>query len=64
MELGHELEQAWTHPAARPETRKRILRSVLVEVVVRVLDPERIELTLHWCGGDHTRTEVIRGKVT
>lgn len=62
MTLGHDLEQAWTHPAAQPETRKRILRSVLVEVVVRVLDPERIELTLHWCGGDHTRTEVMRSK--
>jgi excisionase family DNA binding protein len=62
MELGHDLEQAWAHPAARPETRKRILRSVLVEVVARVLDPERIELTLHWRGGDHTRIEVIRSK--
>ena len=62
MTLGCDLEQAWTHPATRPETRKRILRSVLVEVVVGVLDPERIELTLHWRGGDHTRTEVIRSK--
>ena len=62
MELGDELEQAWTHPAARPETRKRILRSVLAEIIVRVSDHERIELTLHWRGGDHTRIEVIRNK--
>lgn len=62
MQLGHDLAQAWGHPAARPETRKRILRSVLVEVVVRVPDTDRIELTLHWRGGDHTRTAVIRSK--
>lgn len=62
MELGHDLEQAWTHPAARPEIRKRILRSVLTEIVVRVSDHEHIELTLHWRGGDHTRIDVIRNK--
>jgi excisionase family DNA binding protein len=62
MALGDDLEQAWTHPAARPEIRKRILRSVLVEIVVQVADHERIELTLHWRGGDHTRIEAIRNK--
>jgi excisionase family DNA binding protein len=62
MELGHDLEQAWTHPAARPEIRKRILRSVLTEIIVRVSDHEHIELTLHWRGGDHTRIDVIRNK--
>jgi DNA invertase Pin-like site-specific DNA recombinase len=62
LELGRDVEKAWTHPAARPETRKRIIRTLLTEVVVRVLDRQRIELHLHWRGGDHTRIEVVRNK--
>ena len=54
MELGHDPEQAWAHPAARPETRKRILRSVLAEIVVRASDHVRGRLSRsgaqRWCG--------------
>jgi DNA invertase Pin-like site-specific DNA recombinase len=62
MELGHDIDRAWHHPAARPETRKRIIRAVLTEIVVRLVEHQLIELTLHWRGGDHTRIEVIRNK--
>ena len=33
MALGADLERAWHHPAATPETRKRILRTVLSEII-------------------------------
>jgi len=53
MALGIDLERAWNHPAATPETRKRILRTVLTEIVARVEDGQ-VHLLLHWQGGDHT----------
>ena len=53
MQLGADLELAWSHPAATAATRKRILRAALHEIVVRV-EGDLIEMVLHWQGGDHT----------
>jgi hypothetical protein len=53
MQLGADLELAWSHPAATAETRKRILRTALHEIIVRI-EGGFIEMTLHWQGGDHT----------
>ena len=61
MALGADLETAWSHPGATAETRKRILRTVLEEVVA-TLTEERIELVIHWRGGDHTRLAVPRNR--
>jgi DNA invertase Pin-like site-specific DNA recombinase len=57
MRLGADLEIAWSHPAATVATRKRIVRAVLHEIVVRV-ENDRIEMVLHWQGGDHTPLQV------
>jgi DNA invertase Pin-like site-specific DNA recombinase len=59
MELGADLELAWSHPAATAATRKRILRAALREIVVRV-DDNHIEMLLHWQGGDHTALTLAR----
>ena len=53
MQLGADLELAWSHPAATAATRKRILRTALHEIVVRI-EGGFIEMVLHWQGGDHT----------
>jgi hypothetical protein len=53
MRLGADLDLAWSHPAATAETRKRILRTALHEIVVRI-EGGFIKLVLHWQGGDHT----------
>jgi hypothetical protein len=53
------IERAWNHPAATTETRKRILRILLVEVVASVVENE-IHLLLHWQRGDHTQLTVIK----
>lgn len=53
LALGSDLEKLWNHPAASVETRKRILRTVIKEIIVRV-DGDHIDLKLHWHGGDHT----------
>ena len=62
-ELGRDLEAAWNHPAASPSLKKRILRTVLVEVVADIADdPPRIELELHWAGGVHTSLSVGKNR--
>ena len=53
MRLGADLELAWAHPAATAETRKRILRTALHEIIVRI-EGGFIKMVLHWQGGDHT----------
>jgi len=57
MRLGADLELAWSHPAATAETRKRILRTALHEIVVRI-EGGFIEMVLHWQGGDHTALQL------
>jgi DNA invertase Pin-like site-specific DNA recombinase len=53
MQLGADLDLAWSHPAATAATRKRILRAALYEIVVRI-EGGFIQMVLHWRGGDHT----------
>lgn len=61
LALGTDLERVWAHREASPEARKRILREVLTEIVVK-LEGERIELLLHWQGGDHTALAVRKNR--
>jgi excisionase family DNA binding protein len=59
LALADDLPRLWNHSAASAGTRKRILRAVLNEIVVTV-EPDRLQLLLHWQGGDHTRLEVVK----
>jgi excisionase family DNA binding protein len=61
MTLGADLEAVWQHPCATAETRKRILRTAISEIVVKLAD-STIELVIHWQGGDHTRLSVPRNQ--
>jgi excisionase family DNA binding protein len=56
-QLGADLELAWSHPAATTETRKRIVRALLNEIVVRV-EAGFVDMVMHWQGGDHTALKV------
>lgn len=49
LRMGADLEAAWHHPAATAVSRKRIIRAVLHEIVVRI-DKEQIQLMLHSAG--------------
>jgi hypothetical protein len=59
--LAGDLPALWNDAAASVETRKRILRAVLKEIVVTV-EPGPLHLVLHWQGGDHTRLEVLKNR--
>jgi excisionase family DNA binding protein len=61
LALADDLPQLWNHPAASNETRKRLLRAALEEIVVTA-EADRLHLVLHWQGGDHTRLEVAKNR--
>jgi DNA invertase Pin-like site-specific DNA recombinase len=59
--LGEDLNEVWNHPAASATLKKRILRTVLKEVVVdEKRNPARVILRLHWSGGVHTELAFSR----
>lgn len=66
LELGSDLPKLWRHPAATIDIKKRLLRTVLQEIIVTGHDdPPHYELKLHWKGGVHTELSVarnVRGK--
>jgi len=61
-ELGSDLRLAWHHPAAAVELKKRILRTVIEEIVVNTADEPPLQhvLRVHWKGGVHTELHVRR----
>jgi DNA invertase Pin-like site-specific DNA recombinase len=59
LALGKDVRAVWNHPAATPVLKKRILRTVLEEIVIdRTADPPEVHLIFHWVGGVHTQTRV------
>jgi DNA invertase Pin-like site-specific DNA recombinase len=63
LELGQDLPALWSHPQAPMVLKKRILRTVLEEIVADVEeDGKPMRLRLHWKGGSHTSIAVPRNK--
>jgi hypothetical protein len=63
LELGQDLEVLWRHPDASSDLRKRIIRTVLKEIVADVTDvPPEVVLRLHWEGGIHTLLKVRKNR--
>jgi len=63
LALGADLRAAWERPESSPSLKKRLLRSVLEELVADVAeDPPRIVLKLHWAGGIHTEISVKKNR--
>jgi DNA invertase Pin-like site-specific DNA recombinase len=62
LALGRDLSRAWDSAAAGVETRKKIVRLLIVEIIVDVIS-DKLELVIHWHGGDHTRLSSKRNKV-
>jgi DNA invertase Pin-like site-specific DNA recombinase len=59
--LADELETVWADPQSDARLKKRIVRTLMKEVLVDI-DAERSEivLTIHWQGGVHTELRVPR----
>ncbi len=61
MALGADLQKAWTSAGVTPEARKRILRTLIDEIVVRVED-NTLDLVIRWHGGDHSALTVKKNR--
>jgi len=53
LALGQDVRRLWDHPKSPPEYKKRILRTVLKEIIASSAG-DTVRLVLHWQGGDHT----------
>jgi DNA invertase Pin-like site-specific DNA recombinase len=62
MQLGADLSHAWDSAGVTAETRKRIVRLMIKEIVVDISDGA-LPMIIHWQGGDHTRLTVKKNKV-
>jgi len=64
LELSEDLRSLWNHPRAPVALKKRILRTVLEEIIIdiRAEDPPKIFLRLHWMGGSHTELVVPKNR--
>jgi DNA invertase Pin-like site-specific DNA recombinase len=59
--LGHDLPALWDHPHASAELKKRILRTIIYEIVIADdQDSSNHVLQIHWQGGAHTEVCVCR----
>ena len=62
LALGSDLERAWNSSGATPATRKRIIRTLVNEIVVCVSE-QTLDLIVHWHGGDHTALKVKKNRI-
>ena len=60
-QLANQLEAIWTDPATSARLKKRIVRTLIEEVLVDVDSSQgELVLTLHWKGGVHTELRMPR----
>ena len=62
MALGKDLAKAWNSAGVSIETRKKIIRLLVKEIVVDIVD-DSLALVIHWQGGDHTEMTVKKNKI-
>jgi DNA invertase Pin-like site-specific DNA recombinase len=63
LHLARDLAAVWNDPTADVQLKKRIMRTVINEIVVDLDDgASEIILTIHWTGGVHTELRVPHRK--
>ena len=61
LRLGADVERAWHAQGATIATRKRIVRMLIEEIVVRV-ENDGLDLIIRWAGDDHTALRVRKNR--
>jgi len=59
LALAQDLPRLWDHPETTPDIKKRIMRTVLKEIVV-TSEGDSVRFIVHWHGGDHTELRLKR----
>jgi excisionase family DNA binding protein len=62
LALGADLERVWKSPGVTPAAKKRIVRTLVDEIIVRV-EEEMLSLVIRWQGGDHSSLSVKKNRV-
>jgi hypothetical protein len=62
LTLGSDLSKAWNSQGVSVETRKKIIRLLIKEIVVDVVG-DALSLVIHWQGGDHTQLTVKKNRI-
>ena len=58
-DLASDFPRLWGNPSVEPALKKKLLRTVIREIVVaHEPDHQRIEVIIHWQGGTHTQLHV------
>ncbi|RPH74877.1 hypothetical protein EHM76_02745, partial [bacterium] len=59
LALGGRFEEVWSAASCPVELKKRIVRTVVEEIIVKATDEGgKLLFTIHWKGGTHTRFEM------
>ncbi len=61
-QLADDLPQLWNHPNADNKIKKRIIQTLIKEVVVDIADDNSVRAYVHWQGGVHTEYQIKRRK--
>lgn len=62
LALGEDLPSLWNDPQSSNQIKKRIMRTLLHEIVVSK-EGEKMTMLLHWQGGDHTSLQFLKNKI-
>ncbi len=63
LTLSEDLPALWESSSTTKEMRKKIIRSVIEEIIADVdIGKSIIQLTIHWMGGIHTKIEVKKNR--
>jgi hypothetical protein len=63
LRLADDLPAVWRNPTTDIQLKKRIVRLLIEETVVRVAaEPPQITLVVHWKGGQHTQLVVRKNR--
>jgi DNA invertase Pin-like site-specific DNA recombinase len=60
LHLASDIAGIWKAPTTTDEDRKRLLRAVLSEIVVKMVSDDAIDLELVWVGGLREKLHVLR----
>lgn len=61
MQLGQDFSRVWNSEHCPPELKKRIVRTVIEEIVVNLDDAtQTLSFVIHWKGGTHTKLEMVK----
>ena len=60
--LAFDLPRLWNHPSAPFALKKRVLRTVIKEIVVYV-EKQTLRVLIHWQGGQHTELSLRKRRI-